>query len=225
MKVVRNPRPQIDENLIRPYREMNDVMSLSCVISDAMDRENAMKDVFKLMGADKKIIGPAFTIKQSNADFVDCIYELRMAKPGDVIVIDTFEDSDTALWGGLMSGIAKNSGLAGTIVNGAVRDADESRLLGYPVYARHKTPRATPMSSANKEGPIQINVPVVCGGVVVNPGDLIVGDENGIVVVPYGELEQVYPLALAQAQKDSATRKDLMAGMTIDDLMAKFGRI
>jgi 3-hexulose-6-phosphate synthase/6-phospho-3-hexuloisomerase len=225
MKNIVNPRPFIDENLIRPFREMEDVLSLSCVVGDAMERDNVMRNDMKPKAANKKIIGPAITVKLTAGDIVDCLGIFEIAKPGDVIVIDAFGESETSVWGGLMSGLARNSGVVGALVDGSVRDTDESIMLGFPVSAKVCGPRAAHTAYSGRKEPIEINIPVVCGGVIVNPGDLIVADEIGAVVVPYKDLEKVYKIARAQADKEIATREEILKGATAEELLAKFGRI
>lgn len=104
MKCIMNPRPDIQEELIKPYKEMEDVYSLSCVVGDAMEREQVMRHDMKPKSINKKIIGPAITVKLTAGDIVDCLCVFEIARPGDVIVIDAFGETETSIWGGLMSG-------------------------------------------------------------------------------------------------------------------------
>ena len=142
MKCIINPRPEIDENLIKPFREMEDVLSLSCVVGDAMERDNVMRHDMKPKAADKKIIGPAITVKLTAGDIVDCLGIFEIAKPGDVVVIDAFGETETSIWGGLMSGLARNSGIVGAVIDGSCRDTDEAVMLGFPITAKVSGPRA-----------------------------------------------------------------------------------
>ncbi|HZG85927.1 RraA family protein [Paenibacillus sp.] len=225
MKYIVNPRPEIDESLIAPFRAMEDVLSLSCVVGDAMERDNVMRHDMKPKAADKKIIGPAITVKLTAGDIVDCLGVFEIAKPGDVIVIDAFGETETSIWGGLMSGLARNAGVAGAVIDGSCRDTDEARMLGFPISAKVCGPRAAHTAYSGRKEPIEINVPITCGGVIVNPGDLVVADEIGVVVVPYKDLEEVYPRAREQADKEAATREEILKGATVEELLAKFGRI
>lgn len=225
MKKIINPRPNIDENLIKPFREMEDVLSLSCVVGDAMERNNVMRHDMKPKAADKKIIGPAITVKLTAGDIVDCLDVFKITKPGDVIVIDAFGETETSIWGGLMSGLAKNAGVVGAVIDGSCRDTDEAKMLGFPITAKASGPRASHTAYSGRKEPIEINVPIVCGGVMVKPGDLIVADEIGVAVVPYEDLEKVYKIAREQADKEIATREEILKGATVDELLAKFGRI
>ena len=225
MKCIINPRPEIDENLIKPFREMEDVLSLSCVVGDAMERDNVMRHHMKPKAADKKIIGPAITVKLTAGDIVDCLGIFEIAKPGDVVVIDAFGETETSIWGGLMSGLARNSGIVGAVIDGSCRDTDEAVMLGFPITAKVSGPRAAHTAYSGRKEPIEINVPVCCGGVIVRPGDLVVADEIGVSVVPYEDLAKVYPIAREQADKEIATREEILKGATAEQLLAKFGRI
>lgn len=99
IKCIMNPRPDIQEELIKPYKEMEDVYSLSCVVGDAMEREQVMRHDMKPKSINKKIIGPAITVKLTAGDIVDCLCVFEIARPGDVIVIDAFGETETSIWG------------------------------------------------------------------------------------------------------------------------------
>lgn len=225
MKSIINKRPEIDENLIKPFREMEDVMSLSAIISDCMERECTMRPDMKPKAADKVIIGPAVTVKLTAGDIVDCLVAFDEVKPGDVIVIDAFGEENTSIWGGLMSGLAKNEGVVGAVIDGSCRDTDEAKFLDFPVTAKVSGPRAAHTATSGRKEPIEINVPIVCGGIIVNPGDLVVADEIGVSVVPYDQLERVAVEARKLADAEKASREEILKGATYKDLLAKFGRI
>ncbi len=225
MQKIINQRPEIDESLIKPFREMDDILSLSCVVSDALARKQTMRHDMKPKAYDKKIIGPAITVKLTAGDIVDCLGVFEIAKPGDVIVIDAFGETETSIWGGLMSGLARNAGIAGAVIDGSCRDTDEAKMLEFPITAKVSGPRAAHTATSGRKEPIEINTPVVCGGVLVNPGDLVVADEIGVAVVPYAELAEVYKLAREQADKEIATREEILRGATAEELLEKFGRI
>lgn len=225
MKSIINPRPEIDESLIKPFRAMEDVLSLSCVVSDALERDHTMRYDMKPRAADKKIIGPAITVKLTAGDIVDCLCVFDVAKPGDVVVIDAFGETSTSIWGGLMSGLAKNGGIAGAVIDGSCRDTDEAKMLGFPITSKVVGPRAAHTATSGRKEPIEINVPIVCGGVLVNPGDLVVADDIGVAVVPYEDLARVYKLAREQADREIATREEILKGAGYEELLEKFGRI
>jgi 3-hexulose-6-phosphate synthase/6-phospho-3-hexuloisomerase len=225
MKKIIMPRPVIDEAKIKPFRDMADVLSLSCVVSDSLDRDNTMHSYMKPKAADKVIIGPAVTVKLTAGDIVDCLDVFNVAKPGDVIVIDAFGEMETSIWGGLMSGLARNGGIAGAVIDGSCRDTDEAKMLGFPVTAKTSGPRAAHTVFFNGTATTEINTPIVCGGIIVNPGDLVIADEIGVAVVPYADLEKVYAKARSQADQEIASRQEILNGATFEQLLEKFGRI
>ena len=150
---------------------------------------------------------------------------LEIGKPGDVIVVDAGGETETSVVGGLMGGLAKNRGIAGMIVDGAGRDIDELRDIGWPIFTRAITARGTHTMFSGRREDLSLNVPIVCGGVVVNPGDMVVADEIGITVVPKNKLAEVIDRAKEQADREAATREWVKQGKTVEDLLREFGRI
>jgi regulator of RNase E activity RraA len=137
-----------------------------------------------------KVCGPALTVVTRAGDFLPILVALHGAGPGDVLVIDNQGQPDTALWGEITTTEARRKGLAGLVADGFVRDIDGIREAGYPVFARGTSPKVAGRSSLGA-----VNVPVQCGGVVVNPGDIIVGDSDGVVVVPCRQAAAIVDLA------------------------------
>lgn len=224
-KIINPRRDDLDSVLIANCVEMKDTLSVSAVFSDALNRDGVMDHEIKFKSANKPFIGTALTVKLKPGDIVDCLPIFDIAKPGDVVVIDANGTPNTSIWGGLMSGLARAAGVVGAVVDGSVRDTDEAKLLDFPVAARSVSPRAAHSAYTGRTKPIEINVPVTCGGQIVNPGDLVVADELGVTVVPYDLLAEVYPLAKEQAAKEEATRAEILNGATVEELLAKFGRI
>lgn len=220
-----NARPSLDEGIIRKFVELQNVMSVSCVVSDALERNGTMHSSLKMRSVVKPFIGPAFTVRLTPGFLVDCLVIFEHARKGDVIVIDAFGETETSIWGGLMSGLARNAGIAGAVVDGSVRDTDEARMLGFPIVSRSVSPRAAHSAYTKIFDPIELNVPVSAGGLVVNPGDIVVADEIGVSVVPYADAEAVYERAAEQAKREEATRAEILRGAKVDELLAKFGRI
>jgi RraA family protein len=128
---------------------------------------------------------------------------LDMATDGDVVVVDAGGDLTNAIVGELMAAYAQRRGIAGLVIHGAVRDSDTLKRSTFPVFASGATHRGP-----YKNGPGEINVPIAIAGMVIEPGDLIAGDGDGVICVPYDEVEQV--LADAQA-KQSAEQKQMAA--------------
>ncbi len=215
----------VDEEMLAKYVSLREVMSVSCVVSDAQERNNVMHSSLKMRSGLKPFIGPALTVKLSAGDIVDCLVIFDVAKAGDVVVIDAFGETETSIWGGLMSGLARAAGVRGVVIDGSARDIDEARLLDFPIVSKSVSPRASHSAYSNRFEPIEINSAIVCGGVLVRPGDMIVADEIGVTVVPSAELAAVYERAREQADKEARTRADILMGLSVKELLAKYGRI
>lgn len=225
MSVIINPSPTVDAELVAKFVAMADVMSLSCVVSDALERSGTMRTDIKPRGADRKIIGTALTVQLSAGDIVDCLEVFTIARPGDVIVIDAFGETETSIWGGLMSGLARNAGVVGAVIDGSARDLDEARFLDFAVSSKAVGPRQAHTAISGRREPIAINVPISCGGVIVHPGDVVVADEIGVAVVPRARLAEVYGRARTIADNEEAMRGLIIGGANFQDLLDRFGRI
>jgi regulator of RNase E activity RraA len=147
------------------------------------------------------ICGPAFTVRVRPGDNLMIHKALTMVQPGDVLVIDGSGDLTQALMGGLMRTTALARKLGGLIIDGAVRDLVEWAEGGLPVFARGHTHRGP-----SKEGPGEINVTVSCAGMVVQPGDLILGDADGVIAIPATEVASLLPAVQAHIKKEEAIR-------------------
>lgn len=169
-------------------------------ISDLMNRLYTMKPgIRNLTDPHLKLIGPALTVKVYPGDNLMVHKALDVAHPGDVIVVDTSASTMTAVLGDLISTKARHRGIAGFLVDGLIRDLPGIRGLGdFPVYAHG----VTPIGPLHR-GPGEINFPVSCGGLVVQPGDLIVGDLNGVVVVPRDIVDDLLARLTAKASAES----------------------
>ena len=225
MKKAINANPEVNRELVDKFVAMKDVLSISCVVGDAQERNYVMHSSIKIRTADRAFIGTALTVRLTPGYLVDPLDIFKVVNPGDVVVIDALGESETSIWGGLMSGLAMKAGIVGAVIDGSQRDTDESRLIGLPVASRSVSPRASHSAYTGSFESIEVNGVVSCGGVTVKPGDLIVGDEIGICVVPSESMEAVYPLAREQADKEEATRQLIAQGYTVDELLEKFGRI
>lgn len=146
-------------------------------IDDCMSRTAAVDPAIRPMNK-AKLLGTAFTVKVPEGDNLMFHKAMDMAQPGDVIVIDAGGDEKRAIFGALMINYCKVRGLAGVIVDGAIRDAAELSKMDFPVYARAITP-----NGPYKNGPGEIGTTIAFGGKVICPGDIIIGDADGIIVV------------------------------------------
>jgi len=211
-------------DLLMQFDKVVQCYSAAAVFADVQYRTGVMDSGIK-PGFRAKITGQALTVQLSKGDLVDPLKALEMGQPGDVIVVDAGGDPNTSVCGGLMGGLAQNRGIRGMIVDGAGRDTDELEDIGWPIWTRAITPRGTHTMFSGRKEELSINVPIACGGVPVNPGDFIVADLMGVVVIPLARAEEVVRLASEQADREEKTRAWVKQGKTIEDLLAEFGRI
>jgi 4-hydroxy-4-methyl-2-oxoglutarate aldolase len=180
------------------------------VVSDALDRGGAMDYGIKPVGPGMRLLGPAITLKSRPTDSLARDAAMRMAEPGDVLVIATGNYTVTGTWGDHASYNAKGLGLAGMVTDGLCRDIEGIREAGLPVFARGFAPNA-PIGSRDS----QINVPVSVGGQIVHPGDIILGDENGVVVIPQQIAAQVLEASREILKHEEEAMADIAAGKFI----------
>ena len=171
-------------------------------ISDCMARMSAAGPRLRPMHKSGSLAGPALTVKTRPGDNLMIHKALMLAQPGDVIVVDGGGDLTNALFGEIMVATAVKIGVAGVVLNGAVRDSAEIGLGSFPLYAAGVTHRGP-----YKDGPGEINVPIAIDGMVVRPGDLVVGDADGLLCVPYEEAEAI----LAATHKKMDAEKQMLA--------------
>ena len=210
--------------LLKKFDKVLSALSAAAIFADVQYRtgvmDSAIKPAFR-----SKVTGQAVTVQLSKGDLVDPLKALEMGQEGDVVVVDAGGDLNTSVCGGLMGGLAQNRGIRGMIVDGAGRDTDELEEINWPIWTRAITPRGTHTMFSERREELSINVPIACGGVVVNPGDFIVADLMGVVVVPLESAEEVVKLAQEQADREVATRAWVAQGKTVEDLLNEFGRI
>ena len=170
-------------------------------IADTMGRSCAMNPRIKLMSKFRGVmVGPALTVKARAGDNLFLHQALDMSQPGDVIVLSNDEDSTRSLMGEIMFTYGKyQRKLGGLVLDGPVRDTDVLAQMDLPVYATGSTP-----GGPYKEGPGEINVPIACGGISVNPGDIIVADADGIIVIPLKDAPAVLEAAKKYHEQDAA---------------------
>ena len=176
-------------------------------VSDCMSRMTAGGARLRPMHAGGRMAGPALTIKTRPGDNLMIHKALQLAKPGDVIVVDGGGDLTNALVGEIMVGDAIKQGLGGFVMNGAIRDAGALRAASFPVFAAGVTHRGP-----YKNGPGEINVPIAIDGMVIEPGDLVIGDEDGLLCVPFDDVERLLAAARQKQVVEDKMVADIEAG-------------
>lgn len=176
-------------------------------VADAMDRLGALDAKIKPVWNGAAVVGTAYTVWTRGGDNKFLHEALRKAQPGDVIVVNGQGDETRALIGELMAESAKVRGIAGFVIDGAVRDAEIIGEIAVPVFARAVTP-----AGPYKFGPGHLGRTVAVGGVAVAPGDVVIGDSDGVVIVPRADAEQILAAAEAKFADEAARRKEIQAG-------------
>ena len=204
MRILDIPR-RPDPKLVAEFARM-----VTPHLSDSMERLYAGGPRLRPMYKGPTLAGPAFTVKTAPGDNLLVHKALDIARAGDVIVVDAGGFADHAIIGELMAARARQRGIAGIVIWGAIRDSAELGAGSYPVFACAVTHRGP-----YKNGPGEINVPVMMGGMPVTPGDIIVGDADGLIAVPQEMAEKVLASAKAILEKETAAMKQIQAG-TVD---------
>lgn len=195
--------PQADEKVIAALREIP-----VAALSDNMHRNIGTVGLHPYHRPGKQTMaGTAVTARSRCGDNLTYLRALEFCRPGDVLVIDAGGDLNNAGVGGILSFYAAHIGVAGVVLDGALRDVAEIRERDFPVYARGITHRGP-----YKDGPGEINVPISVGGMVVNPGDIVVGDQDGLLAIPQQGVEELIEKALAHLQAEAKTIQAMKEG-------------
>ncbi len=176
-------------------------------VSDSMSRMTASGSRLRPMHRSGPLAGPALTVKSRPGDNLMLHKALDMAAPGDVIVVDAGGDLTNSLFGELMLSYAVKRGVAGLVIDGAIRDAQALYERNIPVFAAGVTHRGP-----YKDGPGEIGFPIAIDGMLIEPGDLILGDWDGLVVVPFDAVDAVYKAAKAKNDAETKQMADIEAG-------------
>lgn len=175
-------------------------------ISDALNGLNNLNPCIKPLLEEYVICGRAFTVKMPVGDNLAVLKAIRSAQPGDILVIDAKGDEYRAIAGDFVIGMAKTLGIGGIVVDGVIRDLQGIKALGFPVFCK-----GTTVAASGKAGVGELNVPISCGGVSVNPGDIIVGDVDGVVVVSKEMEEEILRKSQEKLLKDQQ-REEAISG-------------
>lgn len=185
----------------------------AATVHEALGRRGAVDSAIKPIWPGLRIVGAAFPLKTQPGDNLTLHAAMKLARPGDVLVVDAGDYTEQGSFGDVMATSAQSLGLAGLVTNGGVRDAAAIRDIGFPIFSRAISIKGTVKATL---GPIA--QPIVVGGVTVHPGDLIVGDDDGLVVVPLDEVEAVLTASHARLEKEERLRAELQSGKTTWDI-------
>ncbi|HOM96181.1 MAG TPA: 3-hexulose-6-phosphate synthase [Methanofastidiosum sp.] len=196
----------------RKYKEEELIDALKKVsssnVSDAMHRGGAMKGIHTVVPG-LKMAGRALTIKTMNGDWAKVVEAIDLAEEGEILVVDT-NSGDIAIWGELATWSAVMRKLGGVVIDGAVRDVDDLKEIRFPVFARYEVPDA-----GDPKGFGEIGCEVVCGGLKVNRGDYIIGDDSGVVVIPQEEAQEIINRSIDVKEKENRIREEIKRGSTL----------
>lgn len=199
---------RIKKLTVRPCKSIVDAFSSlpSANVGDVLNRQFCISGKLKKMNA-HKLCGPAVTVFLRNGDNLLVYKAIEQAEKGDVLVINAKEGMDNAILGELLLRWAESRGIAGVIVNGAVRDVEYIRNSSVPVYARSITP-----AGPYKDGVGEVNYPISIEHVVIHPGDILLGDDDGIVVISKEHAEYV----LQQSKEITAKEQEILKAIESD---------
>ena len=207
-----NPLADIrrDFERVAPEVVRNASAYAASILADVAGRRGALDGRIAPLAPSMRICGPAFTVEVRAGDNLMIHAAMALAQPGDVLVIDGKGDTTCALMGSIMLNACKVLQLGGVVIDAAIRDTEELRELGFPVFAVGASP-----NGPTKFVPGRINWPISCGGIAISPGDLIVGDADGVVAIEREKAGSLFELAARKVADERARIADIVAGRDI----------
>jgi 4-hydroxy-4-methyl-2-oxoglutarate aldolase len=197
----------------------------AATVYEAQGGKGALDHGMKPIDPTVRLAGPALTVDARPADNLILHYAVLQAKPGDVLVVDAKGFMEAGPWGDVLTLQAMKLGIAGLVINGCVRDANLIIDLKFPVFCRGLSIKGT-----GKNQPGKVNVPISIGDVVIRPGDIIVGDRDGLVVVAQDEVDMAIEKSLAREEKEMKQREAIETGtsntvelLNLTDTLKRFG--
>ena len=216
--MTQNPAVTIHKNIARPDADIiKKFVVPTGYIADVQGRRGALDCGIKPLFDFPAFAGPAVTVKTVPDDNLAVFAAMSVVQTGDVLVVATDNWTGSAVMGDLVVTMFKNSGIAGVVIDGAVRDLDGISQVGLPVYARGLT-----ANSSQKNGPGTIGAEISIGGVIVRSGDIIVGDSDGIAVLSRENISDALEGIKAVRERERAIEERIAAGMTMPDWVKEF---
>ncbi|MCU4181833.1 4-carboxy-4-hydroxy-2-oxoadipate aldolase/oxaloacetate decarboxylase [Bosea sp. BH3] len=207
---------KIDIDFPRPTKAQIEAFAKisAATAHEAFDRGGAVDSAIKPIYPGLRVLGAAFTLSSPPLDNLTLHAALKLAKPGDVLVCDATGFTEQGLFGDVMASCAVGRGIAGLVVDGGVRDASTIREIGFPVFSR-----SISVKGAVKENLGTLAKPIVLGGLTVNPGDLVIGDDDGVTIIPLAQVDAVLEASKAREEKEARFRAALLTGKTTWDML------
>lgn len=199
----------VDQGILKGFREVS-----TASVHEVMGKRGALDAGLRPLWQGIRMCGPALTVRARAGDNLALHRAIYAAQAGDVLVADGGGYTEAGMWGDVTTTAAQARGIEGLVIDGAVRDQESVRGLRFPVFSR-----GVSMKGTTKKTLGEIGVPVNCGGVTVNPGDLVLGDEDGVVVVPSGMAAEVLEAARRKEAQEEEIRRQLRAGKTTLELL------
>ena len=202
-------KPTVVRRLQRPTRELVDSLAAYGVatVHEAQLRQGLMRAYMRPIFRPSSLGGTAITVSCHPGDNLMIHAAIECCQPGDVLVVSTTSESTDGMFGELLAESARAHGVAGLIIDAGVRDVDALTVLQFPAWSKAISAHGTVKSAAGS-----VNVPIVCAGTIVEPGDVIVADADGVVVVRRTSASEVNQLAQARVEKENRSRDQLRAG-------------
>lgn len=189
-------------------------------VADALGSTGVLDPGVRPVWDGARVFGPAFTARCYANSIITVHKALLEAEPGDVLVADAGHDASGALFGAIMATDARHRGIAGLVTDGAVRDVADLAGMGFPAFARRTTPRVGTNRRVGQTGEA-----IACGGVVVRPGDYVLGDRDGVVVIPRERVAEIADAVEAIRAKEAGWRERMAGGERIADILGFRGLI
>lgn len=208
--------PHVIKKIERVNRDLIERLSQfsSATVYEANGQKGAMLSYIKPIDEDMKICGPAFTVLSRAGDNLMLHKAISIAEPGDVLVVNIGDYEEAGAWGEIATVAAMERGIKGLIIDGGVRDTQAIKSLGFPVFCRSISIKATTKKLLG-----YINHPITCGGVTVNPGDIVLGDADGVVVIKREDVEEVIKRAAERENFERRVIEELRKGKLTIDLL------